>query len=136
MNPENKLVLKVVERAEKELDAAQTMPFTSSAFKLLKIKISQFITDLAIESIRTSEREHTDDVSAKHVEEASKKINPNRSRKFSRHLGIISGIFMGIAFSKLITIIGQESVVKSDYILSAGFGIIGAILLGFHLGRS
>lgn len=136
MDPDKKVTLEVVRRAEKELDSIPTMPFTSSAFKLLTGKISQYISNLVIESIRTSKRNRTDNISATHVEEASANISYRNRRNFSRHLGIISGILIGLAFSKMLIIINQGSVSTLDYVITAACGIIGAILLGFHMANN
>lgn len=136
MDPDKKRTLEATKRAEKELQDINTMPFTPSAFKLLKEKISRYISDLVIESIKVSKRNSTDDVSATHVEEASKSVIPPSRRKFTLHMGIIGGIFIGFAFSKMFTMIHQGSISTIDYVITAGLGIAGAILLGFHMAKN
>lgn len=136
MDPDKKRILEATKRAEKELQDVNTVPFTPSAFKLLKEKISRYISDLVIEAIRVSKRNSTDDVSATHVEEASKNVIPPSRRKFTRHLGIIGGVFIGFAFSKMLTMIHQENVSTLDYFVTSALGIAGAILLGYHMAKN
>jgi hypothetical protein len=114
---------------------AETSPFSSAAFAILKTNISEYVTELVSESIKVSKRHRADTVSAAHVERAAEYLVSSTSRRIYRHLGTVGGIFLGAALSNMLamTLVGQYTGVGT--ILSGSLGIVGAFMIALHIAK-
>ena len=126
---------RVIQEADAQLQDVDPSPFSSSAFSVLKDKISEYISQLVSESIKVSKRHQADTVSAAHVERASEYLVTTTSRRFFRHLGTIGGIFLGASLSNILTMTTIELYSAVNIVISLTFGIVGAFMIALHMAK-
>jgi hypothetical protein len=128
-------VEEVTRKAVDDLHSVESSPFSSAAFGLLKVKISQYIIELVNESIRVAKRYQADTVSAAHVERANEYLITSTSRRMYKHLGTVGGILLGASVSNILAMITAGQYSAKATIASAVSGIIGAFLVAFHIAK-
>lgn len=124
-----------VARAEAQLSARDSSPFSPPAFSALKGKISEYVVELVNESIRVSKRHVADTVSAAHVERAAEYLVSSTSRRIYRHLGTVGGILLGAALSNILAITLAGQYTGGGTIVSAVLGIAGAFMIALHIAK-
>jgi len=125
----------VIKQAENQLQATDPSPFSPSAFRMLKDKISQHVIELVNESVKVSKRHRADTVSAAHVERASEYLVTSTSRRAYRHLGTVGGIFLGAALSNILAMTLSGQYTGAGTIMSAALGIAGAFMIALHIAK-
>ncbi|MBA7658214.1 hypothetical protein ES703_66163 [subsurface metagenome] len=98
-------LLRIIQDADKRLEKINHSPFSTEAFATLKEKVGQYVTELVLESIKTSERYQSDTISKTYVERASLYLFSSKSRKLYKNLGMFGGIILGASVSNIITMI-------------------------------
>lgn len=112
--PDNKntnkdILLKIIQEVDKRLEKINHSPFSTEAFETLKEKVGQYITELVLESIKTSERYQSDTISKTYVERASLYLFSSKSRKLYKNLGMLGGIILGASVSNIFTMITSRN---------------------------
>ena len=120
---------------ENELLNLDPYPFSPKAFKFLKDQISQYIKELVSESIRVSKRHRSDTVSIADIERASEYLIFSIRRKIFRHVGMLGGIFFGIALSTFISMWMISQYTKNGFLVSLLFGVTGSIMITLHVSK-
>src|SRR5258705_7651870 len=95
----------IIKAAEVELADTSPNGFSPEGFERLKQRISEFISQLTIESMRVAKRHQSDSISPAYVDRASEYLisgKSNRSQKLVEGLGsIIPGIGLATAGSMI-----------------------------------
>lgn len=125
----------VIDNAETEMHGIDPSPFSPSAFRTLKDKIAQYVSELVSESTKISKRHQADTVSSTHVEKASEYLILSSSRRIYRHLGTLGGIFLGAAVSHLLAMNLAEKYTDFGTITTVGLGIAGAFMVALHIAK-
>jgi len=132
-NPSSLQIL--IEEADRNIQSVNAAPFSEKAFDRLKYKISEYIAQLITESIKTSKRRQSDNVSTSHVELASQYLVSSTSHKIYKHLGTLGGIFLGGGISGLLSMVTTAQYNLVGIGISVVFTGIGAFLVAFHIAR-
>lgn len=130
-----KEVEEILKNAEKVLANTEHLPFSSSAFELLKAKIGEYISMLVAESSKVSKRYKADSISAVNVERASEYLLTSSSRRFFRHLGTVGGILLGASLSNFLSMATTNQYATMGILVSAGLGIVGAFLIALNIAK-
>lgn len=125
----------IIEQAENQLQVTDPSPFSPAAFRTLKEKIAQHVTELVNGSVKVSKRHRADGVSASHVERASDYLVTSTSRRFYRHLGTVGGILLGAALSNILAMTLAGNYTGGGTIVSASLGIVGAFMIALHIAK-
>lgn len=125
----------LVREAERQVDNLDPGPFSPQAFRALKLKISEYVRALVVESARVSRRRRADIISASHVEQASDYLVTSSSRRWLRHLGTVGGILLGAALSNFLSMTSNNQYSTTGVVVSAALAIMGAFGVAFHIGR-
>lgn len=133
--PDRETLLKILEEAIAQLQDIEYCPFSFPAFQVLKEKISKYIVHLVEESERISRYHQTDIVSATHVEWASERLIPSKSRRFFKHLGTLGGILLGVSLSSMLSMIEIAQYSTVGTFVSASLGIIGSFMVALHIAK-
>ena len=130
-----KAVEDALAKADARLQGLDGSPFSPAAFRLLKEKIGEHLTELVTESIKVSKGYQADTVSAAYVERASEYLVTTTGGRLHRHVGTVGGILLGAALSTLLTmtIVGQFT--KGGTLLSVCIGIMGAFMVALHIAK-
>nr|VFJ62417.1 MAG: hypothetical protein BECKFW1821C_GA0114237_100249 [Candidatus Kentron sp. FW] len=125
----------VIKQVEAQFQTLDPSPFSPPAFKTLKAKIGEYVSELVNESVKASKRYRADTVSVTHVERASEYLVANTSRRIYRHLGTIGGVLLGAAISNILAMILVGRYTGGGTISSVTLGIIGAFMITLHMAR-
>lgn len=108
--------------------------FTKEAFKQFKESVGVYISSLFVESQKTAKRHKADNISASHVESATKYLVKNSESKISRLWGILGGTLLGAAVSNLLsmTVLGQQFN-TTGLVTTIILGIVGSFLVGINI---
>jgi hypothetical protein len=121
--------------AENEIQTVESTPFSPNAYSILRMKISEYISNLVDESIKVSKRHQADTVSSAHVRRASEYLVSSTSRQLFRHLGTVGGILLGASISAILTMVTEGRFTSFSIIASVLFGIIGAFLIALQIAK-
>ena len=125
----------IVADAESHLQNADSTPFSTSAFSMLREKIAEYISSLVTESMKVARRHQADTVSANHVQRATEYLVAITTRRVFRHLGTLGGILLGASLSNIITMTGSGQFTTAGVLLSASLGIVGAFMVALHIAK-
>ena len=125
---------KILQEVDFTLQHVSNKPFTKEAFMKFKERIGIYISSLFNESQKTATRNQTDDISASHVEAASKYLIKNQESKLNKLWGILGGIFLGATVSNIlsITVLGQQFS-TIGLVTTIVLGAIGSFLIAINI---
>ena len=126
---------KILNIAEQQLENTDPTPFSPNAFTLLKTKISEYIIQLVVESVKTTRRHQSEQVSPADVEHASNYLVINSNRKPYRHMGTVGGILLGAVGSNLISMVTTHQFTLSSILVTFTLTLIGAFLVAIHIAK-
>jgi len=129
---------KTIQAAYVELQSVESHPFSTSAFSMLKDKISEYIVQLIMESIQVSKRHRADTVSAAHVEQASDDLASGVSRRFFRYVGAGGGILLGVSLAPFLAVgyaSGPAQFSIPGMVVSGVLALLGTFMIAFHIAR-
>lgn len=124
----------IVSEAELRLEDVDPGPFSPQAFRVLKIRVSDYVRVLVLESARVARRRREDVISASHVEQASDHLVANSAGRWLRHPGTIGGILLGAALSNFLAMASSGQYSATGVLVSATLGMAGAFGVAFHIG--
>ena len=110
-------------------------PFSEGAFRLLKDKVNEYITQLVYESTKDARRHRSDLVSASNIERASQYLIASSSRKVYKHYGTLGGIFSGGAVSSLLSMANDGNFSTLGTMLAALALALGTFLVTLHIAK-
>jgi hypothetical protein len=110
--------------------------FSAPAFHLVKLKISDYVRSLIIESSKISRRRRADVISAAHVEEASDYLVTSSSRRWFRHIGTVGGILLGASLSNFLSMTTGNQYSATGVIVPRSLQSSELLGLHFTLGRN
>lgn len=125
----------LLEEAEHDLTNVDAGPFSAKAFHLVKLKVSDYVRSLIIESSKISRRRRADVISAAHVEEASDYLVTSSSRRWFRHIGTVGGILLGASLSNFLSMTTGNQYSATGVIVSAILAVVGAFGVALHIGK-
>jgi len=125
----------VLEEAERKLAGVDRGPFSPQAFRVLKLKISDYVRSLIVESAKISRRRRADVISATHIEQASDYLVTSSSRRWFRHVGTLGGIFLGASLSNFLSMVSANQYSATAVIVSAILAVGGAFAVALHIGK-
>lgn len=125
----------VLNRAELELRRIAPGPFSPQAFRILKLKVSDYVRSLIVESGKMSRRGRADVISAAHVEQASDYLVTSSSRRWLRHLGTVGGILLGASLSNFLSMTTSNQYSATGVVVSALLAAVGAFGVALHIGK-
>ena len=125
----------VIEQAETEIQGVTILSFSPSAVSSLETSIRDYISELVLESIKSSKRDNVDVVSAKHVDRAHEYLVSSSQRRLFRHLGTVGGIILGAGLSNTLALVTANTFSATGVLLSVGLGLIGSFLVAFHIAK-
>jgi hypothetical protein len=133
--PENlaEQVQTIMGTAEDGLQALQISPFTPEAYTSLKIRISEYVTDLVTESSRLAKRDRLDNISAIQVQRANERLVSSTGKRIFRHIGTIGGILLGAALSQALAMTLGNQYTAISVVASLILGVIGAFMVALHM---
>lgn len=129
---------KTIQAAYVELQSAESHPFSTAAFSVLKDKISEHIVQLIMESIQVSKRHRADTVSAAHVEQASDDLASGVSRRFFRYVGAGGGILLGVSVAPFLSVSTPSTPVQYSIpgmVVSGALALLGTFMIALHIAR-
>ena len=135
LSPITRDLQRIIEAADAQLQHVTPTPFSPTAFSRVKEKISDYIVQLVSESIKVSNRQQTDTVSAAHVERASEYLISTSTRRVFKHIGTVGGIFLGAALSNFLSMATTDVYTPRGTLISASLAIIGSFMVALHVGK-
>src|SRR5260370_2498501 len=82
--------------AEVELGQIEPGLFSTEGFKRLTERISEYIGELTVESVKVAKRHQSDSVSPAYVDQASEHLTSGKPARWQRVLGGIGRIILGV----------------------------------------
>ena len=125
----------VLQQAERQLDRIDPGPFSPQAFRVLRLKVSDYVRSLIVESAKISRRGRGDVISAAHVEQASDHLVTSSSRRWLRHLGTVGGILLGASLSNFLSMTTGNQYSATGVVVSAFLAVVGAFGVALHIGK-
>ena len=122
----------VIERAKRELQKAESTPFSHQAFRRLEEQIGSYAVELIIESVKRAKRHQAEGVSSADVQHANQYLVSNPSHKVFRHAGALGGILSGAALSQIFATITSTQYSLSGIVLTFILTFIGTTLMTAH----
>ncbi len=134
---DDRLAQEVVARAEAHLAGVQPTPrFSPEAFAGLKTEIGRYVNELINESLEQAKRQRLDTVSEPHVERASSYLASRTTpSKSSRFWGLVGGILLGAAASRLFVMSAGGTYSGTTIAVTAGAAALGALIIGLTIFR-
>lgn len=120
-----------IERARRELQKAESTPFSEQAFQRLEEHVGSYAVELIIESVKRAKRHQAEGVSSAYVEQASQCLVSNPSHKIFRHAGTLGGLLSGAALSQIVATTSAQSRI-SGIVLTFILTFIGTTLITAH----
>lgn len=125
----------LLREAEHQLASVDPGPFSPQAFHVLKLKVSDYVRALIVESAKISRHRRADVISATHVEQASDYLVTSSSRRWFRHVGTVGGILLGASLSNFLSMTTVNQYSATGVIVSAILAVIGAFGVALHIGK-
>jgi hypothetical protein len=125
----------VIGEAERRLGDVDSGSFSPQPFHFLKLKVSEYVRSLVIESAKLSRRHRADVISAAHVEQASDYLVSRSSHRWFRHIGTVGGILLGASLSNFLAMTTAAQYSAIGVIISAALAVVGAFGVALHIGR-
>lgn len=116
------------EDTEQQLEHLDLSAFSGIAVSALEERVAEYMTRLASESMKSSQRHQGDTVSDADVERAAEYLTTGSSRRFFRHFGTIGGLLLGASLSNFLSMAEAGVYTTGGVLISAGLGIVGALL--------
>ena len=123
----------VIERANAELNKADSTPFSEHAFKEFEEQVGTYTVELIKESVKRAKRHQAEGVSSSDVRHASQYLVSSPSHKIYRHAGTLGGVFVGTALSQVVSIITTRQYGLDNIILTFALTLIGSSLFTIHM---
>jgi histone H3/H4 len=125
----------ILDVAETELQNIAPTPFSENAFVILKERISEFIVELMVESIKVTRRHRSEQVAPADVEHAAQYLVASSTRKTFRHMGTVGGILLGAVGSNLLGMATTHQFTLTSIIVTFALTLIGAFLVAIHIAK-
>jgi hypothetical protein len=88
-----------IKAAELELGQGRPEIFSQEGFDRLKQRISEFIRELTLESVRVARRHQSDSVSPSYVDRAAEHLTSRKASKWQKIIEGLGAIVLGIGFA-------------------------------------
>jgi hypothetical protein len=124
---------RIIKTAEVELRQIHPGLFSPEGFQRLTQRISEFIGELTIESVKVAKRHQSDSVSPAYVDQASEHLASGKPQKWQRVLGGIGGIVLGVGVTAAGSMIQSAQYSTRGVILSVVCILIGMPAFMFHI---
>ena len=135
MPDQEREVYALIDEVQRQLNNVDPGPFSAQAFHLLKLKISDYVRSLIVESGKISRRRRSDVISAAHVDQASDYLVASSSRRWFRHVGTIGGILLGASLSNFLSMTTGNQYSATGVVFSAILAVAGAFGVALHIGK-
>jgi histone H3/H4 len=124
-------VVKSLDALKLTIQRIDPLPFSENANKKMAESIEQFISQLVTDSENLALREGNDTISAKHVQDANKKIIGSRSNRLISLANAIGGVFLGVFIPFAFNLIMGTQLPQNNLIIMIITGIIGTALVAY-----
>jgi hypothetical protein len=130
----------LVDEIVNRISSSHEVVFSDSALIHLRDYISQHISDLIVESIKTSQRDGTDNVSSKHVRIAKTYLigQTNKEKRYSifEQGGKFGGILFGSGASYFLSLINANTFNRLGFVVAVRFVVVGVVLLALDISKN
>ncbi|HEX7720785.1 MAG TPA: hypothetical protein VF397_01420 [Pyrinomonadaceae bacterium] len=124
---------RVIKSAEVELRQIHPGLFSPEGFQRLTERISEFIGELTVESVKVAKRHQSDSVSPAYVDQASEHLASGKTARWQRVFGGIGGIVLGVGLSAAASMIQSGQYSTRGFLLSIICIIVGIPAFMFHV---
>src|ERR1044071_9055143 len=109
---------RIIKTAEVELRHIHPGLFSPEGFHRLTERINEYIGELTVESVKVAKRHQSDSVSPAYVDQASEHLVSGRPAKWQKVVGGIGGMFLGVGFTGVVTMIQSSQYSTRGVVLS------------------
>jgi len=126
---------RIIKSAEVELRHIHPGLFSSEGFHRLTERINEYIGELTVESVKVAKRHQSNSVSPAYVDQASEHLVSGRPAKWQKVVGGIGGMFLGVGFTGVVTMIQSAQYSTRGVVLSVACIVIGMPAFIIHIMR-
>src|SRR5882762_6407576 len=124
---------RIIKTAELELRQVHPGLFSPEGFQRLTERISEFIGELTVESVKVAKRHQSDSVSPAYVDQASEHLASGKPARWQRVLGGIGGIVLGVGLTAAGAMIQSGQYSTRGVVLSVVCIVVGMPAFMFHI---
>jgi hypothetical protein len=124
---------RIIKTANVELRQIHPGLFSPEGFQRLTERISEFIGELTVESVKVAKRHQSDSVSPAYVDQASEHLASGKPARWQRVLGGIGGIVLGVGLTAAGSMIQSAQYSTRGFVLSVVCIVVGMPAFMFHI---